>query len=155
MTKEPLLPRTWYDDIGYSKRQIMQTLSTHTQSSLDFLQEVDANAVHRLMLFGSARMYAIAFDMDTDTLSKTYGNDSYNNAYADIKKVLPKHGFLWKQGSVYFGDPEKVNAVTCVLAIMEVTRTYPWFAPSVRDVRMLRIEEQNDLMGAVKEAILD
>jgi virulence-associated protein VapD len=42
--------------------------------------------------------------------------------------------------------------VTCVLAIMEVTRTYAWFAPSIRDVRMLRIEEQNNLMDAVRQA---
>lgn len=106
----------------------------------------------RPMPRGKRTMYAIAFDMDTDTLKKSYGSDSYNNAYADIKKVLIKHGFEWKQGSVYFGDPQKVDAVTCVLAIMEVTRTYAWFAPSIRDVRMLRIEEQNNLMDAVRQA---
>lgn len=104
------------------------------------------------MPLGRTRMYAIAFDMDTDTLKKSYGNDSYNNAYTDIKKVLLKYGFEWKQGSVYFGDPQKVDAVSCVLAVMELTRTYPWFAPSVKDIRMLRIEEQNDLMNAVKQA---
>lgn len=100
-------------------------------------------------------MYAIAFDMDTDTLKKSYVNDSYQNAYADIKKVLVKHGFEWTQGSVYFGEPKTVDAVTCVLAVMEVTRSYAWFAPSVRDIRMLRIEEQNDLMEAVKQAAQD
>lgn len=104
------------------------------------------------MPIGRSRMYAIAFDMDTDTLKKSYGTDSYNNAYTDIKKVLLKHGFEWKQGSVYFGDPQKVDAVTCVLAIMDVTRTYSWFAPSVKDIRMLRIEEQNNLMDAVRQA---
>lgn len=99
-------------------------------------------------------MYAIAFDMDTDTLKKTYGNDSYNNAYTDIRKLLAKHHFTPQQGSVYFGDPVKVDAVTCVLAIFDLSRTYSWFAPSVRDIRMLRIEEQNDLMSAVQQAIL-
>jgi virulence-associated protein VapD len=99
-------------------------------------------------------MYAIAFDLDTDTLRKSYGSDSYNNAYGDIKKVLiSKHNFKWQQGSVYFGDPEKVNAVSCVLAIMDVARTFAWFAPSVKDIRMLRIEEQNDLLGAVQQAV--
>jgi virulence-associated protein VapD len=83
------------------------------------------------MPLGRTRMYAISFDMDTDTLKKSYGSESYNNAYTDIKRVLLKHGFEWKQGSVYFGDPEKVNAVTCVLAVMELTREYPWFAHSV------------------------
>jgi virulence-associated protein VapD len=98
-------------------------------------------------------MYAIAFDLDTDTLKKSYGSESYNNAYGDIRKLLTtKHNFKWQQGSVYFGDPDKVNAVTCVLAIMDVARSFAWFAPSVKDIRMLRIEEQNDLMGAVQQA---
>ncbi len=102
---------------------------------------------------GKSTMYAVAFDLDTETLKKAYGNDSYNNASGDIRKVLTsKHNFKWQQGSVYFGDPEKANAVTCVLAIMDIARTFAWFAPSVKDIRMLRIEEQNDLMGAVQQA---
>ena len=62
------------------------------------------------------RVYAIAFDMDIESLRLTYG-DPYNNAYAEIRKVLEQHGFNWQQGSVYFGGPE-INAVTCVLAAM-------------------------------------
>jgi virulence-associated protein VapD len=96
-------------------------------------------------------MYAIAFDMDTESLQQHYGTPSYNNAYADIKKVLQKHGFTWQQGSVYFGS-DKVNAVTCVLAVMDVSSTFAWFSLSVRDIRMLRIEEFNDLMPAVQQA---
>ena len=100
-------------------------------------------------------MYAIAFDLDTDTLKKSYGNDSYNNAYGDIRKLLTtKHNFNWQQGSVYFGEPGKVDAVSCVLAIMDVSRTFAWFAPSVKDIRMLRIEEQNNLMSAVQQAAI-
>ncbi len=93
-------------------------------------------------------MYAIAFDMDTELLQVHYGSPSFNNAYADIRKVLKKHGFNWQQGSVYFGDAT-VNAVTCVLAVIDVSTTYAWFSQSVRDIRMLRIEELNDLMPAV------
>ena len=97
-------------------------------------------------------MYAIVFDLDQDTLSKTYHNASYNNAYADIKKVLEPHGFSRQQGSVYFGDAEKVDAVTCVLAVMDISSKHSWFAPSVKDIRMLRIEDNNDLMPAVQRA---
>jgi len=43
-------------------------------------------------------------------------------------------------------------AVTCVLAAIDLSRQLPWFAPSVRDMRMLRIEELNDLMPAVQQA---
>lgn len=102
---------------------------------------------------GRFTMYAIAFDMDTDTLKKTYGNDSYNNAYGDIRKLLTQHGFTWQQGSVYFGDPKTVDAVKCVLAVMAVSRTFSWFAQSVKDIRMLRIEEQNNLMDAAQQAV--
>ena len=99
-------------------------------------------------------MYAIAFDLDTELLKVHYPNESYNNAYNDIRKLLTtKHNFQWQQGRIYFGDVDRVNAVTCVLAAMDIARTFAWFAPSVRDIRMLRIEEANDLMAAVQEAI--
>jgi virulence-associated protein VapD len=34
---------------------------------------------------------------------------------------------------------------------MDLSRSLPWFAESVRDIRMLRIEEMNDLMPAVQQ----
>lgn len=94
-------------------------------------------------------MYAIAFDLDTATLSETYHNEHWRNAYADIRRVLEPHGFARQQGSVYFGD-ETVDAVKCVLAVMDVSSQFGWFSPAVRDIRMLRIEENNDLMPAVE-----
>lgn len=95
------------------------------------------------------RMYAIAFDMDIESLRQHYG-DPYNNAYLEIRKVLKRHGFEWQQGSVYFGG-DSINAVTCVLAAIDLSRSLPWFAASVRDIRMLRIEELNDLMPAIQQ----
>jgi virulence-associated protein VapD len=96
------------------------------------------------------RVYAIAFDMDIESLRQHYG-DTYNNAYLEIRRILLRHGFAWQQGSVYFGG-EQINAVTCVLAAMDLSRSLPWFAASVRDIRMLRIEELNDLMPAIQQA---
>ena len=96
-------------------------------------------------------MYAITFDLDTQTLEQSYGGPSWRNAYTDIRNALRKHGFDWQQGSVYFGD-ESVNAITCVLAAQDLTRRFPWFQASVRDMRMLRIEENNDLGPAIELA---
>jgi virulence-associated protein VapD len=96
-------------------------------------------------------MYAITFDLVIETLKESYHNDSYNNAYGDIRKVLGEYGFEGQQGSVYFGT-STVDAVTCVLAIQELTTRHPWFAQAVRDIRMLRIEENNNLMPAVLRA---
>ncbi len=97
-------------------------------------------------------MYAITFDMDTDTLSKLYHAVSYNNAYADIGKVLSGFGFARQQGSVYFGN-DKVDAVACIIAVQSLTKEYSWFAPAVRDIRMLRIEDLNDLKPAIDQAL--
>ena len=97
-------------------------------------------------------MYAITFDMDTAALQASYHNASWQNAYNDIGRVLHAHGFGRQQGSVYFGD-DGVDAVSCVLAVQELARTFVWFSPSVRDIRMLRIEDNNDLMPAVAAVI--
>lgn len=96
------------------------------------------------------RVFAIAFDMDIEQLRTNYG-DPYKNAYLEIRRVLQRHGFTLQQGSVYFGGPD-VTSVTCVLAAMDLARVLPWFAASVRDIRMLRIEELNDLMPAIEQA---
>ena len=104
-----------------------------------------------LTITSGTPMYAIAFDMDIDSLRIHYG-DPHNNAYAEIRRVLQGHGFNWQQGSVYFGG-ENINAVTCVLAAIDLAQQLPWFAASVRDIRMLRIEELNDLMPAVQQAV--
>lgn len=92
--------------------------------------------------------YALAFDLDTEVLKQAYPVPSWQNAYGDIRKTLIPLGFQWQQGSVYFGD-EKVNAVTCVVAAQKLSSTYIWFKPAVRDFRMLRIEEMNDLSAAI------
>lgn len=93
-------------------------------------------------------MYAIAFDLDTETLKQAYPNPSWNNAYGDIRKILEPLGFEWQQGSVYFGNTE-MTAVRCVLASQKLSRELEWFKASVRDIRMLRIEEMNDLAPAL------
>ncbi|MBH1447547.1 virulence factor [Stenotrophomonas maltophilia] len=94
-------------------------------------------------------MYAITFDFEIETLKRTYRNPSYNNAYSDVRKVLTEeYGFSWTQGSVYFGD-ESVDAVVCVMAVQDLKARFNWFEPSVRDIRMLRIDEDNDLGPAL------
>lgn len=98
---------------------------------------------------GMVRMYAIAFDLDTELLAQTYAGPSWNNACRDIRDFLRGHGFRWQQGSVYFGDAQ-VTPVTCVLAIQQMTANFPWFPVCARDVRMLRIEENSDLRPAME-----
>jgi virulence-associated protein VapD len=93
-------------------------------------------------------VYAIIFDFDTEMLQQTYPNSSWNNAYADVRNYLTTRGFEWKQGSAYFGD-ETIDAVSCVRVVQRLAKKFPWFTPAVRDIRMLRIEENNDLKAAL------
>jgi len=96
----------------------------------------------------SGRMYAIAFDLDTVALQTHYDPDRWRNAYGDISREFALHGFQGQQGSLYFGKVG-TTPVTCVLAVQAVGKKYSWFAKVVRDIRMLRIEENNDLMPAI------
>lgn len=96
------------------------------------------------------RMYAICFDLDQDQLRRHYPNAETTGAYHDIRRALEKFGFARQQGSVYFGN-NTVTPVTCVMAVQAVQKSCPWFAKVVSDIRMLRIEEHNDLMPAIGE----
>jgi virulence-associated protein VapD len=95
-------------------------------------------------------MYAVTFDIDTNCLDIHYHGNYSNNAYGDIRKFMEKNGFTWQQGSVYFGEPSKINAVTCITVVQKLAKEYTWFTTCVKDVRMLRIEENNDLMPAIR-----
>jgi virulence-associated protein VapD len=101
-------------------------------------------------------MYAIAFDLDTDALNQHYpGTAASNNAYADLKKIFNEKGFKRQQGSVYFADDkhdnyDKLNnPVAIILVVQEIQRRLPWFRLVVRDIRMLRIEGNDDLGPAL------
>lgn len=98
----------------------------------------------------SAGVFAIAFDVNIDSL-RANNAGPYNNAHLERRRGPHREGFSWQRGSVHFGGPE-IDAVACMLTAQELGRTPPWFAASVRDIRMLRIEELNDLTGAVRRA---
>ena len=95
-------------------------------------------------------MYAICFDLDQDGLKRHYPGDTHTNAYDSIRRVLEKFGLSRRQGSVYFGD-QHVTPVTCVMAVQGVQKAHSWFGKVVIDIRMLRIEEHNDLMPAIAQ----
>ena len=93
--------------------------------------------------------YAISFDLDTKTLEDSYPTPSWQSAYYDIERALRRYGYEGKQGSVYFGD-DTVDVVGCTTAVQELAMEFDWFVPSVKDIRMLRIEDNNDLRPALE-----
>ncbi|UOO93767.1 hypothetical protein [Vitreoscilla stercoraria] len=83
--------------------------------------------------------YIISFDLNNEILSQEYHVSSYNNAYANIKTILEKHGFKNLQGSVYIGN-ENVSEAHGTIAIQEITARYNWFSKAVSDIKFYRIE---------------
>ena len=92
--------------------------------------------------------YAISFDLDVEELRQNYPSLSYTNACGDVSRVLESIGFSWQHGNLYVGNAN-VNAVTCVTAAQKLSAEYLWFKNSVRDIRMMRIEEISDLKPAL------
>ena len=94
--------------------------------------------------------YAILFDLDTNCLTECNPDTTYYGVYnKEVRDFLMDRGFKWTQGSVYFGD-ETITAVKCVLVVQELGKQFPWFTACVKDLRMLRVEENNDLLPALK-----
>ena len=96
-----------------------------------------------------SHVYAISFDLDREVLKVSYSALSHQNATAQITRILFDEGFEDIHGAVYFGG-ERITAVTCVLAAQRLARELEWFSASVRDIRMLRIEDNNDLGPAIR-----
>lgn len=92
-------------------------------------------------------VYAIAFDLDIEQVRLYYG-DPYDNAFFEIRRLLEGHQFQWHQG-LYLGS-SCVTAASVMEAVIDLTTRMPWFAACVRDIRMLRIEEVNDLMPVIQ-----
>lgn len=93
-------------------------------------------------------MYAISFDLSVSALQQHYTGNNHTNAYGDIKRFLESRGFSNQQGSVYFGD-STTNAVNTVMTVNALSIEFPWLKLCVTDIRMLRIEENNDLQPAL------
>jgi len=98
------------------------------------------------------RVYAIAFDLDSASAERNCGPNWRGICYAKIASVFAEYGFTRVQGSVYFGD-ETSDAVHCVMAVQAADSRFAWFAQSVRDLRMLRVDEDNDLMPAINNQL--
>lgn len=97
-------------------------------------------------------MYAIAFDLDCKVAEKLCGPNYRGVCYDKIERILAEHGFSRRQGSLYFGD-EHSDAVTCVTATQDLDSRLPWFGRAVSDIRMLRIDEDNDLTRVLRNEL--
>lgn len=104
----------------------------------------DAEAAWNPPSWSDGRMYAMAFDLDTAACKRCYPGANWRAAYGDIQRVLEKRGFWTQQGSLYFSNHGR--AVAIWEAVADLNTRYPWFRHVVRDLRMLRVEENDDLL---------
>lgn len=76
----------------------------------------------------------IVFDLDTELLRENYHNPSWQNGYADIKRVLNRHKFTNIQGTVYLSEVG-VRQAHGTLALQEVAIRFAWFDKCVSNIR--------------------
>lgn len=91
-------------------------------------------------------MFAVAFDLVVAETEKHHPK-GVTQAYTDIRNVLTKRGFEWRQGSVYVTETE--DLANLFLAIQDL-KALTWFPHSVRDIRAFRIEQWSDFTPVVK-----
>lgn len=94
------------------------------------------------------RVYAIAFDLSADAGKRYFGDgEAWKGCYDKIERVLKDKGFTRKQGSLFFGN-HNTRATDCFSAVLELNE-FPWFQQVCRDMRMLRIDENDDLLSVL------
>lgn len=93
-------------------------------------------------------MYAIAFDLKTDDLKKTYG-EPYNKAYDEIRQELELLGFYLQCG-IYINISQNNGLTSVYNAISRLSRI-DWFRQSVRDIRAFKVEDWSDFTEIITE----
>lgn len=82
----------------------------------------------------------IVFDMDTHCLERNYHNPSWRNAYADIQRILKKHGFMNIQGTVYLSDVG-IKQAHGTLALQEVAARFEWFYHCASNIQFYKLKD--------------
>jgi virulence-associated protein VapD len=82
----------------------------------------------------------IVFDLDTKCLEQSYHNNSWQNAYADIRRILNRHRFNNIQGTVYLSEIG-VRQAHGTLALQEVAIKFSWFEKCVSNVQFYALAD--------------
>jgi len=93
-------------------------------------------------------MYAVAFDLVVKDVKDHHPSGNATQAYADIRKILvEKHGFEWRQGSLYTTANEDMAKLFAAINDLKSTA---WFPACVKDIRAFRVEQWSDFTVFVK-----
>ena len=91
-------------------------------------------------------MFAIAIDMTVADADAHHPNGQ-RRAYADVARTLERFGFKRVQWSVYAAEDEDLANL---FAAIDALRAFPWFGPSVKNIRAFRMEQGSDFTAIVK-----
>jgi len=97
-------------------------------------------------------MYAIAFEFDDAALGLR--TEAIASAKEQVCNVLEEFGFEYLAGNLYLGK-DQVTSITCVLAVQTIAARIPSLRKSFRQLKMLRIDEQCDLIDALANSPFD
>lgn len=97
---------------------------------------------------------SVYFDLDTKALQKYYPNNSWRNAYQDIRNSMESYGFTHQQGSVYHSK-KMITYYELIKAIKQLVKTYDWFPKCVRKCSYADISKSHDLSEYIIEASKD
>ena len=84
-------------------------------------------------------MYAITFEF----------MDNISNIQSDSMDEFLKSSGFTRNECIYFGNG-KITSVDSVLVVQRLSKKYHWFNDYVKDIRLLRIEENASLMDSLR-----
>ena len=91
-------------------------------------------------------MYAVVFDLVVKDTVANHPKRDPAAAYREIGQVLVRHGFEWRQGSLYTVDNDDMaNLFAALMAL----KALPWFPLSVRDIRAFKVEQWSDFTAII------
>ena len=91
-------------------------------------------------------MFVIAFDLDTERVSRNHRKGS-RRAYTDIMVIVEQYGFKRIQGSTYAAPHEDHGQMFLALTAL---RELEWFGPSLHNIRVFRMEQGTDFTSIMR-----
>lgn len=83
--------------------------------------------------------------MNVEFMNKVMEPNTVISSCESINSFMESKGFK-QQGNIYFGTYQ-ATAVTCILTIQGLATEYDWASSCVKDIRLIRIEENTDLQS--------
>jgi virulence-associated protein VapD len=96
------------------------------------------------------RFKAINFDLDTKSLKREFGDDSYRKGYSLIRRFLTGHGFLHHQYSGYISKAAMSYGEIYILITDIMVTQHPWIIDCVNKFDATNVTSQSNMLSAIK-----